>query len=143
MHQKYNPLFHRIVLHFSSALFLPIELEVNIKLHSRRFQFFNFSRCKLSIGHHRNSIQLSCLRQLQNIPIRPLAFAEIIGSENQVFLFFLKHKIVPKVGLEPTWSKLHDILSVARKPFRHFGLFDLVEVRSGFEPLYKVLQTFA
>ena len=31
-------------------------------------------------------------------------------------------KMVPKVGLEPTRSRLRRILSPLRLPFRHFGL---------------------
>src|SRR4051794_35302427 len=30
-------------------------------------------------------------------------------------------EIVPEVGLEPTWGCPHEILSLARMPFRHSG----------------------
>ena len=45
--------------------------------------------------------------------------------------------IMPKVGLEPTRPLGHKILSLARLPFRHFGLIDYpnragVSVKGGF-----------
>ncbi len=52
-------------------------------------------------------------------------------------------RMVPKVGVEPTWSYLHYALNVARLPFRHFGTFNKRNYTRGSvicQPLYHLPQ---